>query len=93
MTHFCTPEISDSGDNESQSALVVDSITDHESDAEDGDFQFSDVSNSETCAWLIKLAISTGDDFSDETWLPLNKARHSAQQNKSTMKPKEYKKG
>ena len=72
---------------------VVDSIMDHESDAEDVDFQFPDVSDSETCARLIKLAISTGDDFSDETWLPPHEARRAAQRNKSTTRPKEYKKG
>lgn len=77
----------------SHSASVVDGIVNNKSDAEDIGFQFLDVSDSETCAQLINLAISTGDNLSDKTWLPPHEARHAAQQTKSTMRPTEYRKG
>lgn len=76
----------------SHSASVVDGIVNNKSDVEDIGFQFPDVSDSETCAWFINLAISTGDNLSDETWLPPHEARHAAQQTKSTTRPTEYRK-
>ncbi|KAI6016545.1 hypothetical protein EDC04DRAFT_2903126 [Pisolithus marmoratus] len=59
--------------------MVIDSLkfiadnesdNDMESNAEDINFLFPDISDDETYTHLINLAIRTGDDPSDETWLP-----------------------
>ncbi|KAI6012127.1 hypothetical protein BKA83DRAFT_4035326, partial [Pisolithus microcarpus] len=80
-SHNPSPETCSTGDSEDdwQPPLVIDSlkfIADNESDndlessAQDINFLFPDVSDNETYTRLINLAIRTGDDPSDETWLP-----------------------
>ncbi|KAI6020507.1 hypothetical protein EDC04DRAFT_2575529, partial [Pisolithus marmoratus] len=66
------------------------SDNDLESSVQDVNFLFPDISDNETYTHLINLAIKTGDDPSDETWLPENSTR---QQKKPTGRPTEYKRG
>ncbi|KAI6127218.1 hypothetical protein F5141DRAFT_997084 [Pisolithus sp. B1] len=100
-SHNPSPETCSTGDSEDdwQPPLVIDSlklIVDKESDndlepsAQDVNFQFPDISDNETYTHLINLAIRTGDNPSDETWLPASRAR---QKRKSAGRPMEYKKG
>ncbi|KAI6019415.1 hypothetical protein BKA83DRAFT_4057030 [Pisolithus microcarpus] len=101
QSHNPSPETCSMGDSEDdwQPPLVIDSlkfIADNESDndlessAQDINFLFPDVSDNETYTRLINLAIRTGDDPSDETWLPESRTR---QQKKATGRPTEYKRG
>ncbi|KAI6041536.1 hypothetical protein EDC04DRAFT_2531740, partial [Pisolithus marmoratus] len=80
-SHNPSPETYSTGDSEDdwQPPMVIDSLkfiadnesdNDMESNAEDINFLFPDLSDDETYTRLINLAIRTGDDPSDETWLP-----------------------
>ncbi|KAI6021927.1 hypothetical protein EDC04DRAFT_2901218 [Pisolithus marmoratus] len=95
------PESCSTGDSEDdqQPPLVIDGLkftaddesdNDLESSVQDVNFLFPDISDNETYTHLINLAIKTGDDPSDETWLPENSTR---QQKKPTGRPTEYKRG
>ncbi|KAI6017838.1 hypothetical protein EDC04DRAFT_2902468 [Pisolithus marmoratus] len=83
-SHNPSPETYSMGDSKDDWQLPM------EPSAEDINFLFPDISDVETYTHLINLAIRTGDDPSDETWLPASRSR---QQKKSTGRPSEYKKG